>query len=207
MSWRRSNSSIRSVAAVAGCFPSPRPRLSLLVMLLRWYRRLSMRCLPLSEAAALVSAGRALQTLRLGEWVMPVGELRSSRSVSTSGQAVSEADGVHFGVSRYNGTLGCWTVEVRIERAAVSAAVAGAAGFLASLRPLCALMGRKAPVLQEGDTAAMEAELKAAKARVVELETEKAEVEGQLHKFRKAAYLWKQKHDALRALKSEDAGT
>ena len=64
-----------------------------------------------------------------------------------------------------------------------------------------------APVLQEGDTAAMDTELKAAKARVVELETEKAEVEGQLDKFRKAAHFWKQKHDALRAPKSEDAGT
>jgi hypothetical protein len=28
-------------------------------------------------ALALVSAGRALQTLRLGEWAVPVGELRS----------------------------------------------------------------------------------------------------------------------------------
>ena len=49
------------------------------------------------EAAALVSAGRALQTLRLGEWVMPVGELRSSESVSMSGQAVSEAEGAVVG--------------------------------------------------------------------------------------------------------------
>jgi hypothetical protein len=38
------------------------------------------------EAVALVSAGRALQTLRLGEWVMPVGELRSGESMSMSGQ-------------------------------------------------------------------------------------------------------------------------
>ncbi|KOO53551.1 hypothetical protein Ctob_016726, partial [Chrysochromulina tobinii] len=45
------------------------------------------------EAVALVSAGRALHTLRLGEWVMPVGELRSGASVSTGGQAVSEAEG------------------------------------------------------------------------------------------------------------------
>ena len=42
------------------------------------------------ESAALVSAGRALQTLRLGEWVMPVGELRSGESVSTGGLSVSE---------------------------------------------------------------------------------------------------------------------
>ena len=45
-------------------------------------------------ALALVSAGRALQTLRLGEWAVPVGELRSGgESVSTGGQAVGEADG------------------------------------------------------------------------------------------------------------------
>ena len=37
------------------------------------------------EAVALVLAGRALQTLRLGEWVMPVGELQSSESVSPGG--------------------------------------------------------------------------------------------------------------------------
>jgi hypothetical protein len=65
--------------------------------------------------------------------------------------------------------------------------------------------------LQEGDTAAVETELKAAKARVLELETAKAVVEGELDKFRKAAHFWKQKHDALRApkseVKSEDAGT
>jgi hypothetical protein len=68
-----------------------------------------------------------------------------------------------------------------------------------------------APVLQEGDTAAVETELKAAKARVLELETAKAVVEGELDKYRKAAHFWKQKHDALRApkseVKSEDAGT
>ncbi|KOO34131.1 hypothetical protein Ctob_016293 [Chrysochromulina tobinii] len=49
------------------------------------------------ECLALVSAGRALQTLRLGEWVMPLGELRSSESVSLSGQAVSEAEGAVLG--------------------------------------------------------------------------------------------------------------
>jgi len=49
------------------------------------------------EAAALVSAGRSLQTLRLGEWVMPVGELRSSKSVSMSGLAVDEAEGAVVG--------------------------------------------------------------------------------------------------------------
>ena len=49
------------------------------------------------EAVALVSAGRALQTLRLCEWVMPVGELRSSESVSMSGLAVSEAEGAVLG--------------------------------------------------------------------------------------------------------------
>ena len=49
------------------------------------------------EAVALVSAGRALQTLRLGEWVMPVGELRSSESVSMSGLAVGEAEGAVVG--------------------------------------------------------------------------------------------------------------
>jgi hypothetical protein len=49
------------------------------------------------EAVALVSAGRALQTLRLGEWVIPVGELRSGESVSTGGQAVGEAEGAVVG--------------------------------------------------------------------------------------------------------------
>ncbi|KOO53383.1 hypothetical protein Ctob_016483, partial [Chrysochromulina tobinii] len=49
------------------------------------------------EAVALVSAGRSLQTLRLGEWVMPVGELRSSESVSMSGLAVGEAEGAVVG--------------------------------------------------------------------------------------------------------------
>jgi len=49
------------------------------------------------EAVALVSAGRSLQTLRLGEWVMPVGELRSSKSVSMSGLAVDEAEGAVVG--------------------------------------------------------------------------------------------------------------
>eukprot|EP00900_Chrysochromulina_parva_P016178 jgi/Chrpa1/24561/Chrysochromulina_OHIO_Genome00026465-RA len=49
------------------------------------------------EALALVSAGRALQTLRLGEWLIPVGELRSGESVSTGGQAVGEADGAVVG--------------------------------------------------------------------------------------------------------------
>jgi len=49
------------------------------------------------EALALVSAGRALQTLRLGEWVMPVGELRSGEAVLTRGQAVGEAEGAVVG--------------------------------------------------------------------------------------------------------------
>ncbi|KOO34935.1 protein nlrc3-like protein, partial [Chrysochromulina tobinii] len=49
------------------------------------------------EAVALVSAGRALQTLRLGEWVMPVGELRSGELVSTGGLAVGEAEGAVVG--------------------------------------------------------------------------------------------------------------
>ena len=35
-----------------------------------------MKAVP-DAALALVSAGRALQTLRLGEWAVPVGELRS----------------------------------------------------------------------------------------------------------------------------------
>ena len=40
------------------------------------------------------SARDELQTLRLGEWAVPVGELRSGgESVSTGGQAVGEADG------------------------------------------------------------------------------------------------------------------
>jgi len=49
------------------------------------------------EAAALVSAGTALQTLRLGEWVIPVGELRSSESVSMGGLEVGEAEGAVLG--------------------------------------------------------------------------------------------------------------
>ncbi|KOO45997.1 hypothetical protein Ctob_016651, partial [Chrysochromulina tobinii] len=53
--------------------------------------------LGVTEALALVSSGRALQTLRLGEWAMPVGELRSGESVSTGGQAVGEADGAVVG--------------------------------------------------------------------------------------------------------------
>eukprot|EP00900_Chrysochromulina_parva_P027393 jgi/Chrpa1/9288/Chrysochromulina_OHIO_Genome00014484-RA len=49
------------------------------------------------EAAALVSAGTALQTLRLGEWVIPVGELRSSESVSMVVLEVGEAEGAVLG--------------------------------------------------------------------------------------------------------------
>jgi hypothetical protein len=49
--------------------------------------------------------------------------------------------GVHFGVGRFDGT-----VEVRIERAAV----AGAAGCRAMLRPLCGLMGREGNALRTG---------------------------------------------------------
>jgi hypothetical protein len=49
------------------------------------------------EALALVSTCRALLTLRLGEWVMPVGELQSSESVSAGGQAVGEAEGTVAG--------------------------------------------------------------------------------------------------------------
>jgi Ran GTPase-activating protein (RanGAP) involved in mRNA processing and transport len=49
------------------------------------------------EAVALVSAGCALQTLRLGEWAIPVGELRSGESMSTIGQAVGEAEGAVVG--------------------------------------------------------------------------------------------------------------
>ncbi|KOO28310.1 hypothetical protein Ctob_003964, partial [Chrysochromulina tobinii] len=50
------------------------------------------------EALALVAAGRALQTLRLGEWAVPVGELRSGgEAVSTCGQAVGEAEGAVVG--------------------------------------------------------------------------------------------------------------
>jgi hypothetical protein len=49
------------------------------------------------EAVALVSAGRALRTLRLGKWVMPVGELQSNESVSTSGLAVGEGEGAVVG--------------------------------------------------------------------------------------------------------------
>ena len=40
--------------------PSPRPRLSLLVMLLRWYRRLSMRCIPLSGQRLLLPSQRLM---------------------------------------------------------------------------------------------------------------------------------------------------
>ena len=50
-----------------------------------------------TEAIALVSTCRALQTLRLGDWVMPVGELHLVNVVSTGGQAVCEADGAVLG--------------------------------------------------------------------------------------------------------------
>ena len=50
-----------------------------------------------TEAIALVSTCRALQTLRLGDWVMPVGELHLVKVVSTGGQAVCEADGAVLG--------------------------------------------------------------------------------------------------------------
>jgi len=49
------------------------------------------------EVFALVLTCRALLTLRLGEWVMPVGELQSSESVSMSGLAVGEAEGAVVG--------------------------------------------------------------------------------------------------------------
>jgi hypothetical protein len=49
------------------------------------------------EAFPLVLTCRALLTLRLGECVMPVGELQSSESVSAGGQAVGEAEGAGEG--------------------------------------------------------------------------------------------------------------
>jgi hypothetical protein len=52
----------------------------------------------LGRLGAIVAAGRALQTLRLGEWAVPVDELRSGgEAVSTGGQAVGEAEGAVVG--------------------------------------------------------------------------------------------------------------
>ena len=93
-----------------------------------------------------------------------------------NGQRAAEVrgvpSGVHFGVGRYFGT-----VEVRIERAAV----AGAAGCRAMLRPLCGLMGREGNALRtvrlggngawaEGDGATLAAALGAASCVVAELD-------------------------------------
>jgi len=93
-----------------------------------------------------------------------------------NGQRAAEVrgvpSGVHFGVGRWDGT-----VEVRIERAAV----VDAAGCLAMLRPLCALMGREGNALRTvrlggngawaaGDGATLAAALGAASCVVAELD-------------------------------------
>eukprot|EP00900_Chrysochromulina_parva_P003114 jgi/Chrpa1/12803/Chrysochromulina_OHIO_Genome00019500-RA len=92
----------------------------------------SLRCLPSSWATP--PADRIRMTLAGGVLAWHINGQRAA-------EVRGVPSGVHFGVGRFDGT-----VEVRIERAAV----AGAAGCRAMLRPLCGLMGREGNALRTG---------------------------------------------------------
>ncbi|KOO32343.1 hypothetical protein Ctob_012102, partial [Chrysochromulina tobinii] len=94
------------------------------------------------EAVALVSAGRALQTLRLGEWVMPVGELRSGESVSTGGLAVGEPDGAVVG-ALLKASTSLSTLDLSGSSCAAEAARLIGEGLRESAAPLAELRGSR----------------------------------------------------------------